>query len=875
MIIRTFRQKFTSLIILIIIAFILSKSIAASLAVKDSIAAIEKLPKPTQLLNLSKDYSEPSLIGINFNLEDPLNFEFIVDSGDEKSINRADANRLISYFFTALTVDEDKLWVNLSPYESNRIIDDSLAQTELGRDFLTQDYMLKQIASSLTHPNTSLGREYWDNIDEKQNIADTIQKVWIAPDLASVNEYNGTVYISDASLKVLSEDDYLAMSLNNISNDSRLAKSPTNKILASLKDDINNGERFARLRQIYNAVILAKWFRYKFQNSIYDENFDSNKVQFLETAMNNSKEFVYAKYKEAYAKGIYKIQEKHSPSQRKLYFSGGLKLAIENLPVSELKYKPDFDGNKIIIESSAIFNVLNEEHELLNYIDGIELNPFMVDLLKGKYPEDIDNIDELVELLKNNSFFEGDFLEYFPALKEIKFSIAEEGETEESFRVSLKSADQTGGEAHIYEFAAGTRIMVLRKLLKDDFKSVLNNARSYLIAKILSQENATPKPLAFAAAESYVSYVQRSNEKYTFFSVSEYGGPDLRYLISQKYNYDMKTALERLLYVFEGVALMHSYNIRHADIKPHNILIDLNKKGSLIDFSLAQVGGYPLLKSDGTFDGTLEYLAPEIVEMLYLKKGRGMFNNYSKANDIYALGCVLFEMLTGKSYWNVKFDYRKPKKIQAFYENFDYSEFMQKRFKESSLTPIARYLLKKMLAHDPSKRLTIEELINESELLLNLYDNLTGNENYDQLLTKMVTAIPNLIAEHEQKIELYKEERQKVRRFGKTTISLFAKVKYLFGGRVALNANKAMRKKFSQIRYRINREENRIKILKNELAEFQSTLSVDNANKEIDGGVDFNNLELDLSDVKIVDNKNQSKAMFLGLSFKINSISKE
>ena len=57
--------------------------------------------------------------------------------------------RLVKYFLAALTIPEKDLWVNLSPYEKDRVITDEFGSTEMGRDLLAQDYMLKQLTSSL------------------------------------------------------------------------------------------------------------------------------------------------------------------------------------------------------------------------------------------------------------------------------------------------------------------------------------------------------------------------------------------------------------------------------------------------------------------------------------------------------------------------------------------------------------------------------------------------------------------------------------------------------------------------------------------------------------------------------------------------------
>ncbi|PIW59114.1 MAG: hypothetical protein COW13_04800, partial [Candidatus Omnitrophica bacterium CG12_big_fil_rev_8_21_14_0_65_50_5] len=70
--------------------------------------------------------STPVLLkGLTIHPEDPLEFDFIVDSGNTNFSSdeaRQESQRLIKYFMTALTVPKDDLWVNLSPQEPDRIV---------------------------------------------------------------------------------------------------------------------------------------------------------------------------------------------------------------------------------------------------------------------------------------------------------------------------------------------------------------------------------------------------------------------------------------------------------------------------------------------------------------------------------------------------------------------------------------------------------------------------------------------------------------------------------------------------------------------------------------------------------------------------------
>ena len=98
-------------------------------------AAELNLPAPKQIITLSASQSLPQLKGLKFNPYNPLNIEFIIDAGDfnakvgngrDHSLQK-ECERSIRYFLAALTTPEKNLWVNLSPNEPDRIINEKLA----------------------------------------------------------------------------------------------------------------------------------------------------------------------------------------------------------------------------------------------------------------------------------------------------------------------------------------------------------------------------------------------------------------------------------------------------------------------------------------------------------------------------------------------------------------------------------------------------------------------------------------------------------------------------------------------------------------------------------------------------------------------------
>ena len=303
------------------------------------------LPVPGKLVTASLSYSCPELKGIRFDPTEPLKLEFIIDTADKHSASKEEAQTLIKYFMAGLTTPEDDLWVNLSPYEKNKIIPESLSYTDLGKGMLGQDYLLKQLAASLTYPETQAGKKYWDEINGSvhNDAAQSFNKIWIVPGDAAVYESKNGAFITEATLKVMMEGDYLAMQKNNPVG-ARLPRpgqgnpAPTDafktQILPIIEQEVNRGKNFAQLRQIYNALILAVWFKQKFKESLYKNYIDQQKVQGIDLSDRAVKEKIYDLYLEAFKKGAYSVIQKEKVKSQNLlggykiakrrYFSGGV-----------------------------------------------------------------------------------------------------------------------------------------------------------------------------------------------------------------------------------------------------------------------------------------------------------------------------------------------------------------------------------------------------------------------------------------------------------------------------------------------------------------------------------------------------------------------
>ena len=341
------------LCVLIIIAFLANTFGPMPLAQAQDFS----LPAPGAMVHLSPPINPPILKGIKVDPNNPFHFDFVLDVGDGLKPSPTDmkdeATKLIKYFLASMTIPEKDLWVNLSPYEKDRIIPNSFGLTEMGRDLLAEDYMLKQITASLIYPEDGVGKKFWKRIYEEASKkygttsipVNTFNKVWIMPDKAVIyeNVKAGTAYVVESKLKVMLEGDYLALVKHNGPTQGRPLQNDVNSIgsqivreivIPELTKEVNGNKNFARLRQVYNSLILATWYKQKIKDSILSQVYaDKNKVAGVNIDDPKEKERIYQQYLRAFKKGVYNyIKEDVDPVTQEMiprkYFSGGVLMTM-------------------------------------------------------------------------------------------------------------------------------------------------------------------------------------------------------------------------------------------------------------------------------------------------------------------------------------------------------------------------------------------------------------------------------------------------------------------------------------------------------------------------------------------------------------------
>jgi len=123
-----------------------------------------------------------------------------------------------------------------------------------------------------------------------------------------------------------------------------------------------------------------------------------------------------------------------------------------------------------------------------------------------------------------------------------------------------------------------------------------------------------------------------------FFIAMEYvKGTDLKLLMQRQGRLDIRFVVDLVAQIAEGLDYAHSKGVVHRDIKPANIIITADKQAKITDFGIARVDASNLTV-EGQLLGTPNYMAPEQIQ------GKEVDHRA----DIFSLGVMLYEMITGK-----------------------------------------------------------------------------------------------------------------------------------------------------------------------------------------------------------------------------------
>lgn len=210
-------------------------------------------------------------------------------------------------------------------------------------------------------------------------------------------------------------------------------------------------------------------------------------------------------------------------------------------------------------------------------------------------------------------------------------------------------------------------------------------------------------------------YYTFQDERSLYFVLDVASNGELLGVLKRMGTFDEECSKFYAAQILDAVHYMHSRGVIHRDLKPENVLLDDNMHVKITDFGTAKIldpprrtpregtnssdsppGGFAGGSLDGievdranSFVGTAEYVSPELLTN----------KNACKASDLWALGCIIYQLLAGRPPFKAANEYQTFQKIV----NLEY-EFPM------GFPPVAKDLVERLLVLDPARRLSIDHV---------------------------------------------------------------------------------------------------------------------------------------------------------------------
>lgn len=188
-----------------------------------------------------------------------------------------------------------------------------------------------------------------------------------------------------------------------------------------------------------------------------------------------------------------------------------------------------------------------------------------------------------------------------------------------------------GGMAHVYRahdviLDRIVAVKVLQPQYSNDEQFIKRFRREAQAATSLAHPNV-------------VTIYDVGEEENIYYIVMEYiEGSTLKEYIQNQKKLPLEEAIHIMQQILSAISHAHVNHIIHRDIKPHNILISKDKEAKVTDFGIARAMSSATITHTNSVMGSVHYLSPE--------QARGGVVNYK--SDIYSLGIVFYEMITGQ-----------------------------------------------------------------------------------------------------------------------------------------------------------------------------------------------------------------------------------
>ncbi|MEB6226419.1 Stk1 family PASTA domain-containing Ser/Thr kinase [Mammaliicoccus sciuri] len=192
-----------------------------------------------------------------------------------------------------------------------------------------------------------------------------------------------------------------------------------------------------------------------------------------------------------------------------------------------------------------------------------------------------------------------------------------------------------GGMSNVY--------LAKDKILNRDVAVKVINIPPYEKEKAVERFEREVQNTTILSHSNVVNVLDVEEDDNCYYLVMEYiEGPTLKEYLCKEGKLSADEAVEMTLQILKGIAHAHHHRIIHRDIKPQNILMTKNGTLKILDFGIARALSETALTETNYVMGSVQYLSPE--------QAKGQSTDES--SDIYSIGIVLYELLTGHPPFN-------------------------------------------------------------------------------------------------------------------------------------------------------------------------------------------------------------------------------
>lgn len=286
-------------------------------------------------------------------------------------------------------------------------------------------------------------------------------------------------------------------------------------------------------------------------------------------------------------------------------------------------------------------------------------------------------------------------------------------------RYELEAQIGNGGMAEVYrahDNLLGRTVAI--KILHSDYRTDTD-----FIAKFHREAKAA----ACMAHANIVNIYDVGIDGDNHYIVMEYvPGATLKAKIQAEAPLDIQTVVSIAKDIADGLSHAHANNIVHCDIKPHNILMTTDNHAKIADFGIARAVTESTMTYSGSVVGSVHYFSPE--------QARG--SGITPKSDVYSLGIVMYEMLTG----HLPFVGENPVSIAM--KHVEELPIPPSNYR-TGIPPMLEAIVMRTMSKDPTLRPSSFELVQE---LTNLEKTLGVSKEVDpdatQVLQRVETPVP-------------------------------------------------------------------------------------------------------------------------------------